>query len=242
MAMMASRREKRLYGGTDPAEAPAYPIGEAAQFLWVQQKALRRWATGEAGRRPVIRIADRDQRLLSFLNLAELHVLSFLRDQRVSLRNIRRAVDWLVSEVGADHPHPLLALELATDGVNIFATELTGPDALVNISKHGQLAMAELIRAHLRRLDLDAKTNDVLRLYPFPWKVRSAAEASQQPKPITIDPRIAFGRPVLAGTRVPTAEIAERISVGEPIASIAEDMRLDATQVEAALRFHVKAA
>lgn len=240
--MMSSRRDRRLYGGSDPAEVPAYPISEAAQFLWVQQKALRRWATGESGRKAVIRIADPRGLLLSFLNLAELHVLSFLRDQQVPLRNIRRAVDWLSHEVGADHPHPLLAMDLATDGVSVFVTELTGEDAIVNISKHGQLAMTELIRAHLRRLDLDERTKTVLRLYPFPWKVRSAAEADQQPKPISIDPRIAFGRPVLTGTRVPTAEIADRISVGEPIASIAEDMRLDTTQVEAALRYHVKAA
>lgn len=223
----------------DPQAAPAYSISEAAQFLWVPQKSMRRWSSGETGRPAVIKIADHRAKLLSFLNLAELHVLSFLRDQHVTLQRIRRAVAYLESQIG-EHSHPLLAMDLMTDGVNVFVDQLaTSPGSIVNISKHGQLAMTALLEAHLKRIDRDARTKDVLRLYPFAWKVRSPEDAASQPRPVSIDPRISFGRPVVAGTRVPTVEIASRIGAGESMTSVAEDMRLDLQQVEAALRFHI---
>ena len=240
---MAMKTEHRMYGGRDPADVAAYAIGEVSQFLWVREKALRRWATGETGRAPVIHVADPAQRLLSFLNLTELHVLSFLRDQHVPLRKIRTAVDYLRKEF--DEPeHPLLSADLIADGVDVFVDRLKGTRAetLANASRHGQLAMRSLLEAHLKRIERDAKTQEILRLYPFAWPVRSPQDAEQQPKPVIIDPRISFGRPVLAGTRIPTSEIASRIRVGESMQSIAEDMNLDLRQVEDALRYHLAAA
>jgi uncharacterized protein (DUF433 family) len=239
---MTTRNERRIYQGIDPGEAPAFRIAEAAQFLWVPQKSMRRWAAGETGRRAVIRIADPSHHTLSFLNLAELHVLSFLRDQRVSLQRIRRAVSYLEKELGPECRHPLLAMDLLTDGVHVFVDKLTHGDALVNISQHGQLAMRTLLEAHLKRIERDARTKEVLRLYPFAWPVRSSEDAEQQPRPVTIDPRVAFGRPVLSGTRIPTTEIASRIRAGEPMQDIAQDMHLELRQVEDALRFHIEAA
>jgi uncharacterized protein (DUF433 family) len=238
----ATRR--RIQGPTDPGEMPSYPISEVAHFLWVKDKSVRRWATGEVGRKPVIRVADPAHRLLSFLNLSELHVLSALRDQNVPLRVIRRSVNYLSGKLPGD-PHPLLAMDLLTDGVSIFVDHLgwtSNRETLVNITRDGQLAMRSLFEAHLKRIERDLNTQDVLRLYPFAWRVRSAEDAESQPRPIAVDPTVSFGRPVLAGTRIPTSEIAGRISAGEPMKSIAKDMHLELDQVEAALRYHIKAA
>lgn len=239
MASVSPAVPKKVQQPQDPGSAPAYSVGEAARFLWVPEKSMRRWSAGETGRTPVIRMADRHNHLLSFLNLAELHVLSFLRDQNVSLRRIRQAVTYLTSQLG-DCPHPLLAMDLMTDGVDIFVDQLKD-SPMVNVSKHGQLAMRSLLEAHLKRIDRDARTREVLRLYPFAWKVRSPEDADIQPRPVSIDPTVSFGRPVIAGTRIPTVEIASRFSVGESMRSIAEDMYLDLRQVEDALRFHTAA-
>jgi uncharacterized protein (DUF433 family) len=57
---------------------------------------------------------------------------------------------------------------------------------------------------------------------------------------VTIDPMISFGRPVIAGTRVPTIELAERVGAGESMSSVAEDMGLEIRQVEDALRYHLQ--
>ncbi|RYG59179.1 DUF433 domain-containing protein, partial [bacterium] len=64
----------------------------------------------------------------------------------------------------------------------------------------------------------------------------------QQPKIIVIDPSIAFGKPVLVGTGIPTAVIHERFKGGEPIASIAYDYNRDSEEIEQALRYEQAAA
>ena len=71
-----------------------------------------------------------------------------------------------------------------------------------------------------------------LRLFPF---VRSDDEA-EQPKLVVIDPRIAFGRPVIDGTGIPVEDIAERFLAGESAEALAKDFRVEQEMVEEAVR------
>ena len=59
-------------------------------------------------------------------------------------------------------------------------------------------------------------------------------------KAVEIDPRLSFGRPVLVGTGIPTAVIAERYKAGETIAELAEDYHRTSTEIEEALRCELK--
>lgn len=54
---------------------------------------------------------------------------------------------------------------------------------------------------------------------------------------VTIDDRIAFRRPCIAGTGIPTEALAERNRAGESISSLMADYGLTEEQVEAALRY-----
>lgn len=90
-----------LYGGRDPAELPAFTLAEAVAWLRVPNSTVRAWTlgqtygTGARSRRshPIIEIADKKQRFLSFQNLVELHVLAAIRRQhRIPLQNVRKAV------------------------------------------------------------------------------------------------------------------------------------------------------
>lgn len=101
---------------------------------------------------------------------------------------------------------------------------------LVNISQSGQLAMRKIVEAYLRRVEWGA-AGVVARLYPFIHK-RTPAE----PKVIVIDPRISFGRPVLAGSGIPTAVIAERYKAGESIDQLADDYGRERLDIEEAIR------
>ena len=47
--------------------------------------------------------------------------------------------------------------------------------------------------------------------------------------------RIAFGRPVIAGTRIPTAEVAERFNAGDLNMDIAADYECPASQIPGCL-------
>jgi uncharacterized protein (DUF433 family) len=68
-------------------------------------------------------------------------------------------------------------------------------------------------------------------LYPFTRK-----RQPDEPKVIVIDPRISFGRPVLTGTGIRTAIVAERYKAGESIEELAKDYSREHLEIEEAIR------
>ena len=58
----------------------------------------------------------------------------------------------------------------------------------------------------------------------------------REPKVVVIDPRISYGRPVLAGTGIPTAVVAERYKAGESIDELAEDYGRSRKEIEETIR------
>lgn len=89
---------------------------------------------------------------------------------------------------------------------------------------------------YLRRVEHDA-AGLVARLYPFTRK-----RSLDEPKTAMIDPRIAFGRPVLVGTGIPTSVVAERYKAGESIDDLARDYGRERLEIEEALRCELDAA
>ena len=53
--------------------------------------------------------------------------------------------------------------------------------------------------------------------------------------PVVVDPRRAFGAPVVARTGIRTADIFQRFAAGEPVAELADDYGLSIDKVEAAI-------
>ena len=47
------------------------------------------------------------------------------------------------------------------------------------------------------------------------------------PTPVEMDPRIAFGRPVLVGRGVPTAVLADRFKAGDTMTELAADFEVE---------------
>jgi uncharacterized protein (DUF433 family) len=71
-----------------------------------------------------------------------------------------------------------------------------------------------------------------VRLYPF-----VSAAAPTEARPIVIDPRIAFGRPVVQRKAVSTSAIAERIDAGESLEDVAADYDLGRSEIEQAILY-----
>ena len=88
--------------------------------------------------------------------------------------------------------------------------------------------MLQLLEVHLDRIDRDADAFP-FRFYPLrpTW--------SPNRKPIVIDPRIAFGRPSVAGSGVSTAALVCRYDAGESFQELADDYRLEISQIEDAV-------
>jgi len=218
----------------DLRETPTYTFSEAAHYLRVPVDTLRHWLlgnpfrtkAGDAYSKPLIAISGRDPNLLSFHNLVEAHVLSALRRRhRISMPKVRRALDYLQEKHPS--PHPLADYWFQTDGIDIFITEY---GKLESITRHGQLAISEFIQLALRRVERDNRKIAV-RLYPFTSEP-PAADA----RFIVIDPRVSFGRPVIAGSGVPTSIIAERWVAGELVKELADDYDRTPQEIEEALR------
>jgi uncharacterized protein (DUF433 family) len=54
---------------------------------------------------------------------------------------------------------------------------------------------------------------------------------------VTLDPSVAFGKPVVAGTRLPVAQILGQLAEGISEAEIRREYDLTPEQIQAALRY-----
>ncbi len=229
-----------IYGGRSPIDIPAYSVSEAGQHLELPRSTIASWALGRnyptsagTGRfRPIIRLADAAEHLLSFRNLVEIHVLSALRRiHQVRLPAVRKAVDYLRRHLRSDHP--LSDEQMLTDGKDLFIEQY---QKLVNVSQQGQLEMKEIVAAYLQRIERDPHGLPI-RLYPF-----TTNQLQNAPKAIVIDPRVQFGRPCIAKRGVPTAVIVSQHKAGDSIRVLAEDFGCSSSDIEEALRYEYRGA
>lgn len=217
-------------------ETPVYPLSEAAHYLLIPGATLRSWVVGrpypvKRGTRyfqPLLRVrSGRGVALqLSFLNLVEAHVLDAIRRvHQIPLSKVRAALEYLRGEFGSKHP--LAEQRMETDGRDLFVRKY---GQLINASQEGQLAMLEILSAHLRRIEWDS-AGLAARLFPFTRK-----RDPNEPKVIVMDPGVSFGRPVLYGTGIATAVVAERYKAGESVEELAEDYRRPTLEIQEAIR------
>lgn len=204
----------------------------------MQPATLRYWVhgrTSESGGRyvvsnPLIRAPGQGGNLISFNNLVEAHVLRALRARSgIQITAVREAIDYTEEALGITRL--LLSDELRAPGQHILLDRLSD---LVTLSRSGRLAMRQLLGVYLHRIDRDDDARP-FRLYPLRpgW--------SENRQPIVIDPRIAFGRPTVAGSGIPTAALVDRYDAGESLQALARDYRLEVSQVEDAV-FYERAA
>ena len=235
--MSQAQEQWHLYGGRDPRDLPSYTSREAARYVRLPLRTVQNWSFGfrAYGGDPLIHIADPERHRLSFWNVAELHVLGALRRyHRVSPQKLRVVIRYL--EDTFDSQHPLLTIRMLTDGVSVFV-ERAG--ALINATRSGQLAMRQLMEAHLKRIDQDVD-GLAIRLFPFvrhdPHTARPPELLPAEPRIISLDPRVRFGRPVIVGTSIPTEEIAERFRAGDSFELLADEYGRPPREIEEAIR------
>jgi uncharacterized protein (DUF433 family) len=226
--------EKQKLDHKSPEEQPAYSITEASRYLSIPTATLRSWVAGrkyptDGGPkffRPIIQLPDDARAGLSFVNLVEAHVLDAIRrHHQVPLSKIREAIQYLQKHFSSKHP--LAEQRFQTDEIDLFIERF---GRLINVTQSGQIALRELLRAHLHRIEHDA-SGTAVRLYPFTRK-----RDLHEPKVVVIDPQISYGRPVLVGTGIPTAIVAERYKAGESIDELAEDYGRSRKEIEEAIR------
>jgi uncharacterized protein (DUF433 family) len=224
-----------IYGGRDPREIAFYPVREAALCLDLNPATLRTWAlgrkyavrTGHKSARPLLELPKPRDPMLSFINLVEAQFLRALRREHdIPLQHIRKALESLPSY--HSQPHPLAFVDFLTDGLDLFVSKF---GRLINLNRPEQILIEKLLESHLRRIDRD--TTGPVRFFPV--------VVSDVDRMIAVDPRVAFGHPVVTGTRIRTETIVGRITAGDAVGAVAEDLGLTEEQVEQAVAFEQRA-
>lgn len=222
-------------------DKPAYPASEAAYILNLPPATVKAWSFGQTRRddgsvrfKAVIHAADKHNKLLSFVNLCELHVLAAIRRvHRVSLPKVRDSVEYLRNQLGVDRP--LIDRQFKTNGIDLFVEQAS---KLLNVSRQGQEALRGEFELALARIERDNQGNPI-KLFPYS---RTSDHTAEQPKFVVIDPRLSFGRPVLTQSAVPTEVIFDRFQAGDSLEDMALDYNVDEKEIEEALRFEQRRA
>ncbi len=206
-------------------EAPAYPFRDAGHYLRLAAATVRRWADLVGGVSDPIP-GEPDVRAISYVQLLELHVLKAMRLRHdVPLQRIRRALSYLQEH--RPSAHPLLDNDFATDGLDLF---LASDSNLVNASRGGQEEIQELVSLYVSRIKWERNGHPVFS--PF-----VQADRPGEPESITIQPTVAFGRSVIAGTGVATEVVAGRFSQRESLADLAVEYDVSPSIIEEAIRW-----
>lgn len=117
-----------------------------------------------------------------------------------------------------------------TNGVDLFIEKAS---ELINVSKAGQTALRGEFQQALTRIDRGDRGGPI-RLFPYS---RISGDSASQPKAVAIDPRLAFGRPILLAAGVTIEVIQDRFMAGDTVNEMAQDYRVATTEIDEALRF-----
>jgi uncharacterized protein (DUF433 family) len=98
--------------------------------------------------------------------------------------------------------------------------------------------MQEMLGLYLNRIDRDA-AGLAIRLFPF---TRATATTADAPRLIVIDPRLAFGRPVISGTRIPTSDVFERFKAGDSPDQLTREYGRTPEEIFEAIRYEADRA
>jgi len=219
---MPRRHPLRTKG--DVREFPRYSITEAAFYIHIPASTLYAWTLGQdyiastgvhRTFHPLITLADKTHKLLSFYNLVEAHVLRFTTEIRgIPFKNVRKALDYVHETIPVKHP--LLTHKFETSGKDVFINYL---GATINATKHGQLAMRGVLEEHLKLIPRDVHG---LPVRVFPIKSRRLA----------IDPLFSSGKPIVRDKGITAVVLWGRSKSGDSIPEIAKDYGLTEIEVQ----------
>ena len=201
-------------------------LAEAGRYLRIARQTFHRWARGYERGEPLIHVRPTSAEGLpvTFIALAEAHVLDALREAGVRPQKIRPALEQLKEEFGRDYV--LVARELATDGVEVlwdFSKTEAGRELIAGDT--GQVVIREIVEDYMSYIALDADG------YPLELELRHWL-----PSKVTVDVRRSFGQPIFAGTGVRVADVAGMMKAGENAETVAEEFGLEIGDVRTAAR------
>ncbi|MBQ0900478.1 DUF433 domain-containing protein [Micromonospora sp. U21] len=189
------------------------------------RQTFHRWARGYPRGGPLLHVVDERAALpVTFIALAEAHVLEALRTAGVVPQKIRPALNELQREFGREYV--LVAPELATDGIDVlwdFSKSRAGEGLIVGGTN--QHVIKEIVADHMEYIAFD-RNNLPEQLTLTNW----------QPSKVIVNMRRSFGQPIFAGTGARVADVAGMMKAGESAETVADEFGLDIHDVRTAAR------
>jgi uncharacterized protein (DUF433 family) len=211
-----------------------FTLREAAGYLDVPKSTIHAWARPATGE-PLITVFPRRgaQATVPFIGFAEAYVLAAFRRAGVPLHRIRPAVDALAKSIGLEHA--LASKRLYTDGAEVlydYAAERNEDDLLeLVVVRTGQHQFSEIVRDYLKRITYG---NDG-------WASRVRLPSYQRAD-VVVDPRVAFGLPLVVHGGARVEDLVDRFVAGDTLADIAFDFDVPPEEVEDVIRVATRTA
>jgi uncharacterized protein (DUF433 family) len=200
---------------------PSYQIAEVAKYAGVTPQTVAAWHRIEQQL-----LSQREGKAaLSYFQLIEVAVVAAFRKMGVKMKTIRATREYAAHSLKCEFPFATYKFKENAKHLFLDSEELddVAPGSVVATDQGGQLEW-ETVIGRLREFDYEDEHGLALK-----WHVAGRSS------PIIIDPRIAFGTPAIKGT--PTWIIKGRWDAGESDSDIADDFRIDPSDVKEALKF-----
>lgn len=200
---------------------PSYRASDAARYVRAHPSTISAWLY-----RHDLNLPERTKGSpLSYLELVEVAFVAFFRRLEISMKRITDARSYIAQNIASEYPFAEHTFK--TEGFHILMNydefdPYANWDSVIVADAQGQLAWTDLMGERFAEFDYEHEI--AIRWHP-------AGRDSQ----VTIDPRVAFGAPMVSG--LPTWVIRGRFDSGETIPEIADDFGIEETAVQDALAF-----
>jgi uncharacterized protein (DUF433 family) len=205
-----------------------FTVDEGARHLGMPASTLRDWTRRMAGPAPLVhRVTPSSPRAASlpFIGMVEAQMLRGFRELGISPTELRAAVTQLRHDTKDEYA--LATKRVATDGVSVLvdmAESAEEPKWIRAVDR--QAAIAGIIEQYLKFVTWRSPDR-----YPFRLTLKAYEGAD-----VIIDPRFAFGQPVLEREKIRVEDILDTFWAGESYLTIAGEFGVSTDAVEAVIR------
>lgn len=208
-----------MLADVDIRTTPLLTSRETALHLQIPVSTLNHWLSEGRGRSALVHRVEPVRTgwpRLPFVGVVEAYVLRSLRDLGLTKAAIREAAAEIRAEFGSEYA--LASRRIASDGVDLFIRYADG----VASARAGQRPIHDVLNRHLRFVTWDYDG----------WPRRLRLEQYLDTAPVVIDPRFAWGDPVLEHSKTPVSSVVELWRAGEPTELVASEFGLTRENVE----------
>lgn len=217
----------------DPLFAGFYSVNDAARLIGgIGNRKINGWLNGWR-KDPILDRDFENTPILSFLDLIEVRFVDYFRKHGVTMPTLERVAQRLRKEWETEHPFALSNARYITDRKRIFAqvADESGDHRTYDAAS-GQHEMWEAMETTINK--------------GVVFDPRSALAESWTPRAdypsVIVDPRIAYGRPTIANTSIPTAALFRLWRAEDSFTKVADAYRLNEIEVRNAVHFELALA